>query len=165
MAGAREQALERWDEFVQRWLDGADEFPAPFGNWWSSYGGKGIGAPTREALPELYIGNWGKPRLVTLPINPGAADLGRVRHLAKKGPSSGLAIASSSSSLQPEPLLRRQRGSLVWRQPSAPGFRAEAEGDPSVQRPSRPGGGVGCWAFREHVMAVRSSSCVVRSRS
>lgn len=87
MTGAREHALDRWDAFVQHWLDGAEEFHAPFDRWWSSYGGRGVGAPTREALPELYVGDWHKPRLVTLAINPGAADFtfqGRTGYFARQ---------------------------------------------------------------------------------
>lgn len=55
--------------------DPEDAFPEPFESWFRSYAGKAEGQPTREAMPEPFVGSWESPKLVTLGINPGAADL------------------------------------------------------------------------------------------
>lgn len=72
---AREQMLARWEALTHRWLEGDDRLPEPFGRWRSSYRGVGEGRPTTEAMAEPYIGNWDAPRLVTLALNPGQAEL------------------------------------------------------------------------------------------
>ena len=81
---ARDYAIERWDDDIHDWLTrpSPPSLPAPFGEWFASYGG----SVTREAMPEPYIGRWEAPRMVTLGLNPGEADVsfqGRKRHLRR----------------------------------------------------------------------------------
>ncbi len=70
---ARDHAIERWDDYIQDWLarPSPPPLPAPFGEWFASYGG----SVTKEAMPEPYIGRWEAPRMVTLGLNPGEADV------------------------------------------------------------------------------------------
>jgi len=67
--------LDRWEALTERWLAGEDRLPEPFTSWWDSYRGGGEGQPTRAAMAELYIGDWDAPKLVTLALNPGQAEL------------------------------------------------------------------------------------------
>jgi hypothetical protein len=67
---------DTWDQASRAWLAGDDALTGPLEAWWSSYRGSGDGAPTRDAMAEPYIGDWDAPRLVTLALNPGQAELG-----------------------------------------------------------------------------------------
>jgi hypothetical protein len=87
---ARSYAIERWDDHIHRWLTRPSSTPvlAAFAAWFGSYGGE----VTAEAMPEPYIGRWEAPRMVTLGLNPGEADLyfqGRngvfAREIAERG--------------------------------------------------------------------------------
>ncbi len=64
--------MEQWDAYIGAWLarPSPPPLPAPFGEWFASYGG----SVTKEAMPEPYIGRWEAPRMVTLGLNPGQAD-------------------------------------------------------------------------------------------
>lgn len=73
---ARERVAGFWDEVVDQWLVGADPMPDPLPAWHRGYRGRGVGAVTRDAFPEPWIGPLlGKPRLIVLGLNPGHADL------------------------------------------------------------------------------------------
>jgi hypothetical protein len=74
--GARSEMQDRWDQASRAWLAGDDSLPGPLEAWWASYRGSGDGAPTRDAMAEPYVGAWDAPRLVTLALNPGQAELG-----------------------------------------------------------------------------------------
>src|SRR5689334_21048033 len=88
MSGARERMLTVWDDYLAAWL-GSPHAPMPpsLARWKDSYHGTGEGAVCDEAMPEPFIGDWFGARLVTLGLNPGAADLpfqARGGHFAKQ---------------------------------------------------------------------------------
>src|ERR1700757_3645649 len=70
---ARDHAIERWDAYISAWLasPAPPPLPAPLAEWRAGY----RGPVTEEAMPEPYIGRWEAPRMVTLGLNPGEADI------------------------------------------------------------------------------------------
>ena len=76
----RDGVADFWDEVIAAWSRGDHPHEhEPLRTWFSGYRGTGRGAVTVDASPEPYIGplatRHGQPRLVTLGLNPGAADL------------------------------------------------------------------------------------------
>lgn len=76
MGEIRRRVVEFWDDYVNRWLAGEDLLPEPLGEWFTSYPGTGLGAPTLDGIPEPYGGDLAgiahEPRMVLLGLNPGA---------------------------------------------------------------------------------------------
>ena len=88
---ARAEISDRWDATVAAFLSGREPHleDAELARWFPAYSGGGRGAVTTEAFPEPYIGplhpRHGEPRVLTLGLNPGQADLefqGRSGHFA-----------------------------------------------------------------------------------
>ena len=73
---ARERVAGFWDDVIGGWMAGADPMPDPLTSWFGGYQGHGVGAVTREAFAEPWVGPMlGDPRLIVLGLNPGRADL------------------------------------------------------------------------------------------
>jgi hypothetical protein len=66
--------LAAWDEYLAGWVRGDVPLPPMLRKWRDSYHGRGLGAVTADAMPEPFIGDWERAKLVTLGLNPGAAD-------------------------------------------------------------------------------------------
>jgi hypothetical protein len=77
MTTARTRMLSIWDGYIATWVSSEvpPQLPPALRDWKESYHGTGEGAVTDEAMPEPFIGDWYSARLVTLGLNPGAADL------------------------------------------------------------------------------------------
>jgi hypothetical protein len=89
---ARTRMLDQWDRTIERWLEGTDDLPHGVAQWRESYHGRGDHAPTLDAMPEPFIGDWVAPKFVVLGLNPGMADLGfqgRSGHFATEVANSG----------------------------------------------------------------------------
>ena len=75
---SRSEVVELWDSVVARFLDGDIGYrPKPLDRWFNAYAGEGDGEVVLDAFPEPYIGDFagGRPRAVTLALNPGEAHL------------------------------------------------------------------------------------------
>lgn len=73
---ARERVAEFWDTVIGEWMAGDDPMPDPLRAWFGGYQGQGVGAVTRVAFAEPWVGPMlGMPRLIVLGLNPGRADL------------------------------------------------------------------------------------------
>ena len=71
----RTHVADFWDEVVADWLNGQSHLTPPLDRWFTSYSGKGMGAPRLDFYPDPYIGDLRgivrEPRLVCLGLNPG----------------------------------------------------------------------------------------------
>lgn len=82
MAGEEPSSLThlaaKWDEIVNRWLDGGEGWDDELLPWVAAHPGFKNGGIQREALPEPYLGNLGsRPAAALLSLNPGLAYMGQ----------------------------------------------------------------------------------------